>query len=126
MRRALGWIKIGLGLAVPLSIIPALTGCRSNWVNATVENQTGQPVRELEVDYPTASFGSNALNPGASMHYRFQIRGDGPIKVEYTGAGGTVFHAQGLTLSERQQGQILILLLPSGKVQFVPNLQPAS
>lgn len=111
---------------LPLFIFPALTGCRSNWVDATVENQTGHPVHELEVDYPTASFGSNSLTPGAAMHYRFQIRGEGPVKVEYTGEGGAAFHAQGLTLTEHQEGQILIRLLPSGKVQFVPKLQPAS
>jgi hypothetical protein len=80
----------------------------------------------LEVDYPTASFGTNKLAVGASMHYRFQVRGSGPVKVEYTTEAGKTSHAQGLTLTEHQQGQLLIRLLPAGKVEFSPKLEPAS
>ena len=101
-------------------------GCKSYWVDASIDNQTGQPVRELEVDYPSASFGANSLAPGVIMHYRFQIRGSGPLKVEYTSGEGKVSQAQGLTLTERQQGELTIRLLPQGKVVFLPKLQPAS
>jgi hypothetical protein len=101
-------------------------GCKSYWVDATIENQTGQPVHELEVDYPSASFGANLVAPGAEMHYRFQIRGAGPIKLEYTIGDGKTARAQGLNLAEHQQGQLTIRLLPQGKVVFLPNLQPAS
>jgi hypothetical protein len=101
-------------------------GCKSNWVEADVENQTGQAIHELELSYPSASFGTNILAPGAAFHYRFQIRGDGPMKVEYSFGDGKTIHAQGLTLAERQQGQVTIRLLPQGKVEFVPRLQPAS
>jgi acyl-[acyl carrier protein]--UDP-N-acetylglucosamine O-acyltransferase len=70
---------------------PIMQSCcaRHQWLQkllgrCQIENQTGQPIHELEVDYPTASFGTNTLAPGAAMHYRFQIRGSGPVKVEYT------------------------------------------
>jgi hypothetical protein len=101
-------------------------GCKSYWVDARIENQSGQTIHELEVDYPSASFGTNTLTPGAEMHYRFQIRGSGPLKVEYTSGEGKISHGQGLTLSERQQGELTIRLLPQGKVDFLPKLQPAS
>jgi hypothetical protein len=104
----------------------AISGCKSYWIDANIENQTGQPIHELEVDYPTASFGTNTLAPGAAMHYRFQIRGSGPVKVEFTTADGKTSHAQGLTLAEHQQGQLTIRLLPQSKVEFLPKLQPAS
>jgi hypothetical protein len=104
----------------------AICGCKSYWVDATIENQTGQLVHQLEVDYPTASFGANSLAPGSAMHYRFQIRGSGPVKVEYTSADGKTSHGTGLTLAEHQHGQLTIRLLPQGKVDFLPKLQPAS
>ena len=114
----------------------AMLGCvgcknyKSYWIDTSVENQSGQVVQELEVDYPTASFGANSLAPGATMHYRFQIRGSGPVKVEYTSSDeklpNKLVHAQGLTLTEHQHGQLMIRLLPLGKVEFVPSLQPAS
>ena len=104
----------------------AASGCKSYWIDADIDNQTGQPIHELEVDYPTASFGTNSLAPGAAMHYRFQTRGAGPVKVEYTFGDGKTTHAQGMALEEHQQGQLTIRLLPDGKVEFVPKLQPAS
>ena len=99
------------------------SGCKSYWIDAQVVNQSGQAIHELEVDYPTASFGTNNLADGATMHYRFQTRGNGPIRVEYTSADGKTAHAQGTTLSEREQGQITIRLLAGGKAEFLPQLQ---
>jgi hypothetical protein len=112
--------------AASCAILLAASGCRSYWVDSTVENQTGQPIHELEVDYPTASFGTNTLAPGAAMHYRFQIRGSGPVKVEFTTGDGKSAHVQGLTLTEHQHGRLTIRLLPQGKIDFLPALQPAS
>jgi hypothetical protein len=107
-------------------MLATATGCHSRWVDATIENRTGHPIRGLEVDYPQASFGTNSLAEGASMHYRFQIRGEGPVKLEYATEDGKTVNTQGLALSERQQGQLLIRLRPAGEVQFVPKLEPAS
>ena len=107
----------------------ATAGCKSyqsNWIDADVENQTGKPIRELEVDYPSASFGINALASGAAMHYRFQIRGSGPVKVAYTFEDGKSIHSQGLNLTEREHGHLIIRLSPQGKVDFVPNVEPTS
>jgi hypothetical protein len=114
--------KLTLAAAGMLTL--AMTGCHSYWIDADIENQTGQTIHELEVDYPTASFGKNTLEQGQSMHYRFQIRGSGPVKVEYTFDNGKLTHAQGLNLAERQQGQLRIRLMPQGKVEFLPKLEP--
>jgi len=105
--------------ALVLAFSLVTTGCKSYWIDTSVENQTGQPI-------PTASFGTNTLAPGGVMHYRFQIRGSGPVKVEYTSPDGKTVHGQGLTLEERQQGELGIRLLPQGKVEFLPKLQPGS
>jgi len=118
--------RMAVFLAATGALMLGIPGCKSYWIDASVENQSGQAVRELEVDYPTASFGTNTLAQGATMHYRFQIRGSGPVKVEYLANGGKPVHSQGLTLEERQHGQLLIRLMPFGKVEFVPSLQPAS
>ena len=121
-----------MGISIVAASVAMLgcVGCKSYWIDTSVENQSGQAVRELEVDYPTASFGTNSLAPGATMHYRFQIRGSGPVKVEYTSSDeklpNKLVRAQGLTLTEHQHGQLMIRLLPLGKVEFVPSLLPAS
>ena len=112
-------------LAASLILLVAV-GCKSEWIDATIENQTGKPLHEIQVDYPTASFGANALDPGAVMHYRFQTRGRGTIKVGYTEIDGKTDRAEGPRLEEHQQGQLTIRLLPMGKVDFLANLRPPS
>jgi hypothetical protein len=94
-------------------------------VDATVENKTGAAIQLLEVDYPTASFGADTLADGAAMHYRFQLRGDGPLKVQYNGSDGHHAEVGGPSLAEPQEGTLRITLLPGGKVEFHPDLSPA-
>ena len=102
------------------------TGCHSYHIDATIENRTGADIQLLEVDYPSASFGVDRIASGAVYHYRFQVAGSGPLKITYTGADGKQVQISGPRLVERQQGQLGIVLLPSGKAQFLPQLAPAS
>jgi hypothetical protein len=97
-----------------------LAGCHSPHVEVAVENRTGAPVRLLEVDYPSASFGSDELATGATMHYRIQLQGSGPVKVQFAAADGHAAQAQGPSLAERQEGALKIVLLPGGKAEFYP------
>jgi hypothetical protein len=111
--------------AIILDVIAlsAATACHSYNVDATVENRTGAPVQLLEVDYPSASFGADALAAGQIFHYRIQLRGSGPLKVQYT-AGGRQAQIDGPSLSERQEGTFEVVLLPGGKAEFHPHLTP--
>ena len=104
----------------------AFTGCHSYHIDATIENRTRAPIQLLEVDYPSASFGADRLSEGEAFHYRFQVRGSGPLTITYTTAGGNQVHITGPALTERQQGQLEIVLWPDGKTQFVPRLSPPS
>jgi hypothetical protein len=92
----------------------------------SVENRTGAPVRLLEVDYPSASFGSDELAAGATMHYRIQVQGRGPVKVQYTAADGRQLQVEGPALAERQEGTLDVVMLPAGKAEFHPHLSPAN
>jgi hypothetical protein len=101
------------------------TACHSYHVETTVENHTGGPIQLLEVDYPSASFGVNSLATGAEYHYRIQLRGSGPLKMQYTGSDGRKTQVEGPMLAEQQEGRIEIVLLPGGKVEFHPELTDA-
>ena len=102
----------------------AASACHSYHIDTTIENLTGAPIQLLEVDYPDASFGADRLASGAAFHYRFQVRGSGPLKVDYTAANGHQIQITGPALAERQQGQLEIVLLPGGKAEFHPQLIP--
>lgn len=104
-----------------------LTACHSYRVEAVVENRTGLAIELLEVDYPSASFGTDKLGAGADFHYHFQVRGSGPVKVQYTEASTQkIRQTTGPELFEHQEGRIEILLLPQGKTEFHPQLTPHS
>jgi hypothetical protein len=101
-----------------LAAAALLAACHSSHIDVTVKNSTGAPVRLLEVDYPSASFGSDALAPGANMHYRIQVQGTGQLKVQYTGADSRPVQINGPTLAEHQDGALDVDLLPAGKADF--------
>jgi len=109
-------------LALLLPALAAATGCHSYHVETTVENRTGAPIQLLEVDYPNASFGADKLAAGADYHYRFQITGTGPLKVQFTDATGHQTQTEGPTVAEHQEGRLEIVLLPGGKAEFHPQL----
>jgi len=115
------------GIAITMFVGPALlivSGCHSYHIETTVENRTGEPIKLLEVDYPSASFGDNNLAAGGVYHYRIQLQGSGPLKVQYTTGDERQVHIDGPTLVERQEGNLEIILLPSGQAEFHPSLTP--
>lgn len=113
-----------LGLSLLLCLLPILA-CHSYHIETTIENRTGAPITLMEVDYPSASFGVDALAAGASYHYRIQTRDSGQITVQYTVSIGHQVQVKGPTLYEKQEGSLEIILLPDGKAEFHPSLHPA-
>jgi hypothetical protein len=99
-----------------------LSGCHSIHIEATVVNRTGSAVQLVEVDYPSASFGTGKLAAGDAFHYRFQVQGSGPVKVEYTAGDGRTAQVTGPTLDQNQEGRLEIFLLPGAKAEFLPQL----
>lgn len=111
-------------LFILLPVLVCAAGCHSFHIETTVQNRTGGTIRLLEVDYPSASFGANSLAAGEAFHYRIQLRGEGPMKVQYTASDGRQAQIVGPTVAERQEGRLEIVLLPEGQAEFHPQLTP--
>ncbi len=120
---ALIWKEVGKAFLASL-LLAVLAGCHSYHIEATVENHTGGTITLLEVDYPTASFGVDTLAADAVVHHRIQTRDSGPISVQYTAGHGRQVLVNGPTLYEKQEGSMQIVLLPDGKAEFHPALNP--
>jgi hypothetical protein len=114
----------GISAAIAVAMLIVATGCHSYHVETTVVNQTGEAVKEVEVDYPSASFGEDSLAAGAEVHYRIQLQGFGPLKVTYTSSNGHLNQIEGPMGAEHQEGDLQIVLLPGGKAEFHPQLSP--
>lgn len=104
-----------------LGAVLLLAGCRSAYVAATVRNETGGPVSLVEVDYPSASFGTESLAKDGVYPYRFKVLGEGATKVEWTDAERKQHTSTGPTLHEGQHGKLGIVLTAQGAV-WTPEL----
>jgi hypothetical protein len=92
-----------------------LCGCASKYVSAVVRNGSGAAVSVVEVDYPSASFGTDTLAAGAEYDYRFKILGDGPTKIQWLDASGKEHSGSGPALNEGEQGPLVVTLEPDGR-----------
>jgi len=100
-----------------------LAGCHSAFVEADVKNATGAAVSLVEVDYPSASFGTESLAAGATYHYRFKILGDGATKVLWTDAAHRDHSAGGPVLKEGQEGALVVTIVGE-KAVWETKLRP--
>jgi hypothetical protein len=89
----------------------ATTGCHSPYVTAIVMNRTAQPIQLLEIDYPSASFGTQALAPGAVFQYRFKVLGSGNMKLLYTDNANHDHKSDGPFLKEGAEGPLTITIV---------------
>ena len=103
-----GWQRAAMTLLLTAAGLLTVGGCRSAFINATVENHSGQRVRLIEVDYPSASFGTSDLANGASYKYRFKVLGSGIATLQWTDLNEKEHTVQGPTLEEGQEGELVI------------------
>lgn len=101
-----------------------MAGCRSPYVQTTVLNSGNTELHNIEVDYPSASFGISSLAPGQAFHYRFQVRDAGRIKVQFFDSAERQHSGTGPYAAEGQRGTLSITLDGSGKNVWAANLQP--
>ncbi|WP_074655670.1 hypothetical protein [Terriglobus roseus] len=120
MRRLLS----GLALCATLGASVALIGCHSHYIQATITNASDAPLNVVQVDYPSASFGTQLLAPGASFHYRFKLLGSGNIKVSFTDAARQDHAQTGPWLNEGQEGTLEITLPSQDHAEFHTSLKP--
>jgi hypothetical protein len=101
----------------------ALSGCRTRLIDTTIVNQ-GPTLHVLEFDYPSASFGADALATGARYHYRFKIQGSGPVTLHFEDSAGKDHTAGGPTFSQGQEGSLTVTIDAQNRVSWSEKLTP--
>jgi hypothetical protein len=104
-----------------LAAVLALSGCHSALINTTISNRTSEPISLVEVDYPSASFGTQTLAPGQDFHYRFKILGNGPTTLLWTDQQQQDHKNSGPALHEGQEGTLSITFIQGANPNW--NLQ---
>ena len=90
-------------------------------VETTIANRTGGDITELQVDYPSASFGKDVLPNGADFHYRFKVLGGGATTILWTDAAHHDQKNSGPPLREGDEGTLTITFNSSANPAW--NLQ---
>jgi hypothetical protein len=90
--------------------VAGISGCHSAYIQATISNQTAQPLSLVEVDYPSASFGMQTLAPGQDFHYRFKVLNSGDLKLLYTDSHQNNQSFKGPHLQETDEGTLTIVI----------------
>jgi hypothetical protein len=110
------------GAVVALVAALALTGCHSALIDATISNRTTQPLSLIEVDYPSASFGTQTLVPGQDFHYRFKVLGNGPTTLLWTDAAHHDRKLSGPALREGDEGKLAVTFNPNADPKWALQL----
>ena len=106
-------------VCLPLSLMTVVVitaGCHSANIEAVIRNRTDRPISLVEVDYPSASFGTQTLMPNQEFHYRFKVLGGGGSKVVWTDSLREERTQAGPALREGDEGSIAITFGASGPV----------
>ncbi len=105
--------------------IALIAGCRSPYVETTVRNSGSTALHNIEVDYPSASFGISSLAPAEAFHYRLQLQDAGRMKVQFFDDAKKSHAGVGPYAVQGQQGTLSIALDGSGKNVWTANLHPS-
>ena len=106
-----------------LGALLLVSGCHSAVIDATLTNASTEPIQLIEIDYPSASFGTQNLAPGQSFHYRFKILGSGPLKMTWTDARQRDHAVTGPILHEGNEGSLAIVVSAGEAVAWHPSLR---
>lgn len=90
--------------------VVALVGCRSRVVQVKLINTSPKPISIIVVDYPTATFGVDKLEPGTTYQYPIKLLGTGPLNIQFTDADGHNHTYTGPTLHKNDEGSITVQL----------------
>jgi hypothetical protein len=83
----------------------------------TVRNQ-GPDIHQLEVDYPNASFGRDAVPSGASFNYPPKLIGSGPVKVTFNDSLGKSHTATGPVVQDGMRKNLVISIGEDESIVF--------
>ena len=104
-------------LVALLLVVTPVSGCHSAHVNATVSNRSPSTISVVQVEYPSASFGTQSVAPGQDFKYRFKVLGSGTVRIIYTDTARVEHTFTGPQLREGDEGS-LDIVVGAGKTDW--------
>ena len=121
--RDLQSIAIPLKLDLPICLLAAFLsltalGCRSHGIDVTIQNNAKAPLRNVELDYPGASFGTGSILAGASYWYHIKPVEDGEITFSFEQEDGKAFKQKEPAVRAGEDGRMIIIVDQNSRKQW--------
>ena len=98
-------------------------GCHSHGIDVTIQNNTGVPLRNVEVDYPGAAFGTAIIPPGGSYWYHIKPTQDGDITLGFEQESGKSFKQRQAAVRVGERGRLIIIVDQDANQQWHTRLE---
>jgi len=85
-------------------------GCHSTGVNVTIQNNAKVPLRNVELDYPGATFGTSNIAPGGSFWYHIKPTKDGAVTLSFDEESGKSFKQTGPTVHQGRDERLVLVV----------------
>jgi hypothetical protein len=102
-------IRRALCLGAALVILSA-SACRSSGIDVTIQNNAKVPLRNVEIDYPGAAFGTGSIAPGSSFWYHIKPTSDGEITLAFEQPDATTIRQKQASVRAGESGRLIIIV----------------
>jgi hypothetical protein len=123
--RALQRVVTPLKLRISIYLLAALAmalGCHSHGIDVTIQNNAKVPLRNVELDYPGASFGTGSILPGASYWYHIKPTEDGEITLSFE-ENGKPFRQKEPVVHAGEDGRMIIIVDQNSSRQWTVRVE---
>lgn len=98
-------------------------GCHSHGIDITIQNNAKVPLRNVEVDYPGAAFGTAVIAPGASFWYHIKPLQDGDVTLGFEPENGKSFKQKQAAVRMRDTGRLIIIVEQDASQQWHTRIE---
>ena len=115
-------IKAVLCAVVGLCAVLGL-GCHSSGINVTIQNNSKVPLRNVELDYPGAAFGTGKIAPGASYWYHMKPTSDGDLTLSFELPDAKTIRQKQGSVRQGESGRLIIVVDQDANQQWHTTIE---
>jgi hypothetical protein len=121
--RALQRVATSLKIHVSTCLLAAFLsvtelGCHSHGIDVTIQNNAKVPLRNVELDYPGASFGTGSILPSTSYWYHIKPTDNGEITLSFEQEDGKTFKQKEPAVRAGEDGRMIIIVDQNSSKQW--------
>lgn len=99
------------------------TACHSSGINVTIQNNSKVPLRNVELDYPGAAFGTGKIAPGTSYWYHIKPTSDGELTLSFDQRDAKTIRMKQGSVRAGESGRLIIVVDQDANQQWHTTIE---